>query len=937
MKYQKVHPRHKRIYGLLAVIGITALLLSGHAMRVAARNSPQAKVNPGVPGLEAQCLNVDPARNAYNEQTGRVRFVGTEPGQPIKQPAALSASALPEEAARGYFSVCGSFFGLRDQSEELLLKRQQITDQGQSFVRFQQTYKGIPVLAGELIIQLDEFKNIISVSGETLSETALDTQATVEAVTSRQVALQAMTKKYQLGIDDLSATEPELWIYQPSLIRPEGGVTSLVWRMEVNSTGLAPVRELVLVDAQRGNVALSFNQVDTVKNRKTYTAGNSFTLPGSLVCNESDPKCEAGDTDAKNAHIYAGDTYDYYFNNHNRDSIDNAGMTIKSSVHYASGYCNAFWSGTQMVYGDGCFIVVDDVVGHELTHGVTDHESNLFYYYQSGAINESFSDVWGEFVDLTNGKGTDTPAVRWLVGEDTSIGAIRSMKNPPAYGDPDRMTSPKYNTVTCDNYASFCDNGGVHTNSGVNNKAAYLMTDGGSFNGQTISRLGISKVTRIYYEAQTHLLTSGADYADLYQVLHQACLNLAGTGGITTSDCQQVRNATLAVEMNKQPHFRYNPEAPLCQAGKTPINLFIDDMESGSGKWGFGALVGTKRWQFDSPYGNFAHSGQHFLYADDYPAKAADTYAAMKINITLPADAYLHFSHAFGFEGSGYDGGVVEYSTNGGGSWNDAGALFDRNGYTGKISSGSNPLDGRSAFVADSHGYISSRLNLAPLASKSIRFRWRMGLDANVFDWGWWLDDVRIYTCISTQTKSFHSQGSLDGQILESSEFSGKGGSLEVSGTTFRLGDASANRQYRTTLSFNMSGIPDEALISSAILKIKKQSLVGTDPFTTHIPLKVELNKPFFGNDIGLEVVDFQAIPDMTGIGVFNPTPSSGWYSARLQSKAYPSLIADGSVQFRLSFQLDDDNDGENDYMKFYSGEAALDSPVLVIQYYLPS
>jgi hypothetical protein len=83
--------------------------------------------------------------------------------------------------------------------------------------------------------------------------------------------------------------------------------------------------------------------------------------------------------------------------------------------------------------------------------------------------------------------------------------------------------------------------------------------------------------------------------------------------------------------------------------------------------------------------------------------------------------------------------------------------------------------------------------------------------------------------------------------------------------------------------------------------------------------------------------LDFQATPGMAGIGVFNPTPSSGWYSARLQSKAYPSLSVDGSVQFRLSFQLDDDNDGDNDYMKFYSGEAAIDSPVLVIQYYLPS
>ena len=95
-----------------------------------------------------------------------------------------------------------------------------------------------------------------------------------------------------------------------------------------------------------------------------------------------------------------------------------------------------------MVYGDG-FAAADDVVGHELTHGVTDFSSQLFYFYQSGAMNESFSDIWGEFVDLTNGAGNDSPGVRWLMGEDIPVGgAIRDMQNPPAFGDPDRILSP---------------------------------------------------------------------------------------------------------------------------------------------------------------------------------------------------------------------------------------------------------------------------------------------------------------------------------------------------------------------------------------------------------------------------------------------------------------------------------------------------------------
>ena len=121
-----------------------------------------------------------------------------------------------------------------------------------------------------------------------------------------------------------------------------------------------------------------------------------------------------------------------------------------------------------MVYGDvHGYPLADDVVAHELTHGVTQYTSNLFYYYQSGAINESLSDVFGEFVDQTNGRGNDIPSVRWLMGEDVArLGAIRNMQNPPAFGDPDRMTSAFY-------YRGADDNGGVHTNSGVNNKAAY--------------------------------------------------------------------------------------------------------------------------------------------------------------------------------------------------------------------------------------------------------------------------------------------------------------------------------------------------------------------------------------------------------------------------------------------------------------------------------
>ena len=102
---------------------------------------------------------------------------------------------------------------------------------------------------------------------------------------------------------------------------------------------------------------------------------------------------------------------------------------------------DAFWNGEQMVYGDG--YLADDVVGHELTHGVTQFTSDLFYYAESGAINESISDVMGELIDLAERSGR--AGDKWVLGEAVVIGAIRNMANPPPFNDPDRMTSPLYN------------------------------------------------------------------------------------------------------------------------------------------------------------------------------------------------------------------------------------------------------------------------------------------------------------------------------------------------------------------------------------------------------------------------------------------------------------------------------------------------------------
>lgn len=281
-------------------------------------------------------------------------------------------------------------------------------------------------------------------------------------------------------------------------------------------------------------------------SRRTYTASGGGALPGTFLCDENQLACTNGvDPDADEAHQYAADTFVFYNTHHQRNSFDDLGSMIPSTVNYGVNYRNAFWNGSQVVYGDD--MAADDVVGHEITHGVTEYTSGLIYYGQSGAINESFSDVWGEFIDQTNGSGNDSPSVKWLLGEDSALGVIRSMINPPTYGHPDKMSSPYF-------YTGSGDNGGVHINSGVNNKAAYLMVDGATFNGRTIIGVGLNKTAAVYYQAQVYHLTMGANYNDLYYALIQACQNLiGGVDGINQNDCDQVRVAAEAVEMIPPP------------------------------------------------------------------------------------------------------------------------------------------------------------------------------------------------------------------------------------------------------------------------------------------------------------------------------------------------------------------------------------------------
>ncbi len=672
-------------------------------------------------------------------------------------------------------------FGLRNPDSQLRLKHSNSMN-GNTNIRYQQTHLGLPVIGGELVANLTANNELRSMSGEVSALQTNNVTPTISSLDATNMAMAAVSKWYQIANAHLAASPPELSIYDTSLLQDATPTTYLVWKIEVAPTYLAPINEYILIDAHNGGILLHYNKVDTLLARRTYTAGNSDNfniLPGTLVCEDPgpppDPMCvngaNLGDQDSVDAHITAANVYDFYFMNHGRDSIDDNGMTIVSTTHFGNSatsgdpYENAFWAGdgfNQMVYGDG-FASADDVVGHEITHGVTEFTSNLFYYSESGAINESLSDVWGELIDQNNNIGNDNNNVDWQLGEDLppSIGVIRDMANPGAFGDPDRISSPQF-------HFGFEDNGGVHINSGVNNKAAYLMVDGGTFNSRTITGIGYEKVIDIYYEVQTNLLTRGSDYLDLYNALNQACTNLIGVGTsniITTNDCDQVQLATEAVEMNLRPSATNVPTAEICPTGVNVYDLFFDDFElNNTNNWSvLNGTGSTSVWQTGATNISATTTGDYTLQANGYTSTGVprinDSSIAYPNAIRIPASTatYIHFDHAFYFETGydqsfvlrNYDGSLIEYTIDNGDTWIDASGLIQagRNYSNTPLFSSESEFNNRSAYTRYSNGYVQTKLNLSTLAGNYVRFRFRSIADQTVESPPWSIDNFRVYLC----------------------------------------------------------------------------------------------------------------------------------------------------------------------------------------------
>ncbi|MFH1183900.1 MAG: M4 family metallopeptidase [Chloroflexota bacterium] len=295
------------------------------------------------------------------------------------------------------------------------------------------------------------------------------------------------------------------------------------------------------------------------KHRRVYTAEHGTILPGTLVMQEGDPA--STDAAVNEAYDGAGWTYDLFWEAYERDSLDAAGLTLDSTVHFQRDYDNAFWDGKQMVYGDGDgelfnrFTLALDVIGHELTHGVTQFTSNLNYSGQSGALNESYSDVFGSLVKQWQ-RGQPASEADWLVGQglftsEVNGVALRSMKEPgTAYDDPVLGKDPQPAHMR-DYVVTLEDNGGVHVNSGIPNHAFFLAAV--AMGGHAWERAG-----RIWYIAGRDRMRTNTNFQGAADLTFEVARALYGEGS-AEQQAVQYGWESVGITIGAQPQSQPRP------------------------------------------------------------------------------------------------------------------------------------------------------------------------------------------------------------------------------------------------------------------------------------------------------------------------------------------------------------------------------------------
>ncbi len=512
-------------------------------------------------------------------------------------------------------SKARSTFGLDPNSDLILLNKE--TDAGASLThyRYYQTYKRIPVENSMYIVHTQQGR-LISMSGSVVTDFDARLESRSSSLSANEAVERALkyvhAEKYAWQDADFeqrikvrkgnNATyyplAAKVWYSGDEEINPLN--LHLAYKVDVYS--VQPLdRKYIYIDAQSGEIlgtsqvlkhsdafgtaATGYSGLHTIHSDFTgsyyrlrdYTKGNGIiTLhasAGHADYKSSSPNFSYSTIDkwALDAHYGVKSTWLFYKKNFNRNSIDNNGYALISWVNDAANTDNAYWDGSEMDCGNlssnGKGVVGIDVIGHEITHGLTERTSALIYSKEPGAINESMSDIMGKSVQFYT-KPSDSS---WILSNDMGW-EIRSFSNPNADEQPDTYKGRYWVTSSADDY-------GVHTNSGVGNFMFYLLVKGGSGtndigNKYSVTGIGLSKADRIIYRTNTAYLTSTSQYTDWRFACIQAAADLYGD---SSNEVKQVKNAWYAVGVGTAKIITY-----CASSGTSTAYEFINKVSLGS-------------------------------------------------------------------------------------------------------------------------------------------------------------------------------------------------------------------------------------------------------------------------------------------------------------------------------------------------------------------
>lgn len=474
----------------------------------------------------------------------------------------LSDKEVPGEgSATKFLEENKEIFGIDNTKEELKVVEVNKDDIGDTFVKFAQVIEGTEVDNSIINVHYDKNGVIVSVNGNleenkeitTLGSKVISPEEAIEIAKS-QFEIKKLKKtpkaeklvitedgvNYEVYKINIFFMEPTIGNYDVFVEVNSGKVIKIEDKIRYNNPVigkgidvLGKTRELNLSE-DKGKYGMLDLTNEATEAIATYDAKNSTEEQFNmfLVSNTTKEFTAEEHKAPVSAHYNADKVIDFYKNLLNRNSIDNKGMAIESITHLGSNYNNAFWAGDMMFYGDGdgvefTYLSGDlDVVGHEMTHGVIEYTADLAYHNQSGALNESMADVFGVLISTYDkynvaNRGTwKFDSADWVVGDDIYTpniqgDALRSLKDPTLYGQPAHMTDYYELADTEDE-----DWGGVHSNSGIPNKAAYNIA----------SNIGMDKTARIYYRALTQYMHADTNFQQAAYCLVQAAADLYGKG-----------------------------------------------------------------------------------------------------------------------------------------------------------------------------------------------------------------------------------------------------------------------------------------------------------------------------------------------------------------------------------------------------------------------